>query len=122
NDCSPSAGDDPILAKDEIIFHGQVIFAVVAETRDAARHAVRLARIEIAPEPPAITIEDALDQATDDVLPPYEFHRGDVAKALAAAPLKLEGSVRAGGQEHFYLEGQVALATPEEDGGMTLYS
>jgi xanthine dehydrogenase large subunit len=122
NDCSPSAGDDPLLAKGEIAFHGQVIFAVVAETRDAARRAVRLAKIEIAPAQPAVTVEDALAQDTDDVLPPYEFHRGDVEKALAAAPLNLAGSIRVGGQEHFYLEGQVALAIPDEDGGMTVYS
>src|SRR5262245_9036888 len=43
NDCSPGKGDDPILAEHVIDFHGQVLFAVVAETRDAARRAVRLA-------------------------------------------------------------------------------
>jgi xanthine dehydrogenase large subunit len=122
NDCSPGAGDDPILADREIVFHGQVVFAVVAETRDAARHAARLAWIEIANEPPAVTIEDALDQNTKDVLPLYEFRRGDVAKALAGSPLTLSDSIMVGGQEHFYLEGQVALAIPEEDGGMTVYS
>ena len=60
NDCSPSIGGDPILADGEIIFHGQVIFAVVAETREAARRAARLARIEIAAEKPAVTVDDAL--------------------------------------------------------------
>ena len=58
NDCSPGAGDDPIFAKGEIIFHGQVIFAVVAETRDAARRAARLAGIDIAVETPAVTVAD----------------------------------------------------------------
>ena len=52
NDCSPTVGDDPILANGKIEFHGQVIFAVVAETRDAARRAVLLAKIEIAQVPP----------------------------------------------------------------------
>lgn len=121
NDCSPVAGDDPILAEGEIIFHGQVVFAVVAESRDAARRAASLVRIEVAPELPAVTIEDALDQGTDDVLPAYEFRRGDAAKAIADAPLKIAGSIRVGGQEHFYLEGQVALAVPEEDAGMVVH-
>jgi xanthine dehydrogenase large subunit len=122
NDCSPGAGDDPILADREIVFHGQVIFAVVAQTRDAARRAARLANIEVDPESPAVTIEDALDQRTEDVLPPYEFHRGEPLKAISASPCTLADSIMVGGQEHFYLEGQVALAIPEEDGGMTVYS
>ncbi|MGE3832997.1 MAG: xanthine dehydrogenase molybdopterin binding subunit, partial [Parvibaculaceae bacterium] len=122
NDCSPAAGDDPIFAVDEIIFHGQVIFAVVARTRDAARHAARFAKIEIAPEAPAITVADAIAHKTGDVLPPWEFRRGDAVKALKAAPLSVEGSIEVGGQEHFYLEGQVALALPEEAGGMLVYS
>jgi xanthine dehydrogenase large subunit len=39
NDCSPTIGDDPIFAEGHIEFHGQVIFAVVATTRDIARRA-----------------------------------------------------------------------------------
>ncbi len=86
NDCSPALGDDPILAEGEIEFHGQVIFAVVAETREIARRAARLAKIEMAATTPAVTVEDALAMGTKDVLPEYEFTRGDVGKALKAAP------------------------------------
>jgi xanthine dehydrogenase large subunit len=122
NDCSPAMGDDPVLADGEILFHGQVVFAVVAETREAARRAARRAGIEIAKEVAAITVEDALAQGTQDVLPPYEFRRGDPAKAIAASPSRIAGSLHVGGQEHFYLEGQVALALPEEGQGMIVYS
>jgi xanthine dehydrogenase large subunit len=122
NDCSPAMGDDPILADGEISFHGQVVFAVVAETREAARRAARQARIEIAKEMAAITVEDALAQGTQDVLVPYEFRRGDPAKVIAASPSRISGSFHVGGQEHFYLEGQVALALPEEADGMVVYS
>ena len=121
NDCSPAMGDDPILADGEILFHGQVVFAVVAETREAARRAAKRAKIEIAKETAAITVEDALAQGTKDVLPPYEFRRGDPQKVIAASPLGATGSFHVGGQEHFYLEGQVAFAYPEE-GGMTVFS
>jgi xanthine dehydrogenase large subunit len=122
NDCSPGRGmrDDPILADGKIAFHGQVIFAVVAETRDAARRAARLARIEIAEERAVLTIEDAL-AAKSEVLPPYRFIRGKVEAALAASPNRVEGSVRMGSQEHFYLEGQVSLAVPRESDGMVIY-
>ena len=63
NDCSPALGDDPILADGMIEFHGQVVFAVVAETREIARRAARLGKIEIAGRQPAVTVEDALPWA-----------------------------------------------------------
>ncbi|HQX84957.1 MAG TPA: molybdopterin-dependent oxidoreductase, partial [Aestuariivirga sp.] len=112
NDCSPGPGDDPIFAEGEIEFHGQVIFAVVAETREIARRAARLAKIEVAAMTPAVTVEDALAMATRDVVPEYAFTYGDVKKALKAAPHVISESFHVGGQEHFYIEGQVALAMP----------
>ena len=102
-------------------FHGQVIFAVVAATREEARRAARLAKIEIAAEPPAVTVEDALAKATGDVGEPYAFVTRDPAKAISAAPHHIHESFRIGGQEHFYLEGQVSLAVPEEHGAITLH-
>ncbi len=124
NDCSPARGalDDPIIADGDIRFHGQVVFAVVATTRDAARRAARLARIEIAKTVPAISVEDAMQMNTTDVGAPYAFLRRDVAKALAKSQHTVTDHFRIGGQEHFYLEGQVTLAVPEEHGGMTLHS
>jgi xanthine dehydrogenase large subunit len=122
NDCSPALGDDPILADGEIAFHGQVIFAVVAETRDIARRAALLAKIEIAADSPAVTVEDALATDTKDVVPEYAFKLGDIVKALKASAHVITESFHVGGQEHFYIEGQVALACPQEKGGMVVYS
>jgi xanthine dehydrogenase large subunit len=121
NDCSPSVGGDPVLAGSEILFHGQVVFAVVAETRDAARRAARLARISIDSVKPVVTADDALRAATTDVLPAYTFSRKDAAASIAASPHSLLESFLIGGQEHFYLEGQVSLALPDEKGGMTVH-
>ena len=121
NDCSPAFGDDPILAAGEILFHGQVVFAVVARSRDAARRAARRARIEVDARPPRVTVEEGL-AADAEVLPPYEFRRGEPEAAIAVALHRLAGSVRAGGQEHFYLEGQAALAVPGEDDEMRVHS
>ena len=121
NDCSPAAGDDPILAGDAIRFPGEVVFAVVAETRDIARRAARRARIEVESRPPRVTVDDGLAQGTD-LLPAYGFERGNAAAAIAAAPHRLEGSLRIGGQEHFYLEGQAALAVPGEDDEILVFS
>lgn len=121
NDCAPVFGGDPILADGRIMFHGQVVFAVVAETREAARRAARLAKIEVAAETPAITVEDAIAAKTSDVGEPYQFVRRDAAKALATARHSVSESFRIGGQEHFYLEGQVSLAVPEEHGAVTVH-
>jgi xanthine dehydrogenase large subunit len=121
NDIAPAFADEPLFADKEILFHGQALFAVVARSRDAARRAARLATIDIAEAEPAITVEDALETG-ERVLPDYEFGRGDPAAALARAPRRLEGSLRIGGQEHFYLEGQAALAIPGEAREMTVHS
>lgn len=123
NDCSPARGalDDPILARDRIEFHGQVIFAVVAETRDAARRAARLARIEIEKTRPALTVDDALVMNTADVGEPYAFAHRNVEADLQKSASVISESFLIGGQEHFYLEGQVSLAIPEEQGGMTVH-
>jgi xanthine dehydrogenase large subunit len=121
NDVSPAFGDDPMFAETEVAFHSQALFAVVAETRDAARRAARLAVAEIEAERPSVTVEDALERG-ETVLPDYSFGRGDADAAIAAAPQRLEGSLRIGGQEHFYLEGQVALAIPTDDGGIHVHS
>jgi xanthine dehydrogenase large subunit len=90
NDCAPVFGGDPILADGRIMFHGQVVFAVVAETREAARRAARLAVVEVTAERPAVTVEDALAMATRDVGEPYQFRRRDPGKAISAAPHRVE--------------------------------
>ena len=92
NDCSPSVGGDPILADGQIAYHGQLVFAVVAETREAARRASLLARIEIAAETPAVTVEDAVASKTRDVGEPYAFARRDVKLALRNAASTLDES------------------------------
>ena len=116
NDISPSGmHDDPVLAEGKVQFHGQPIFCVIAETREEARRAARLAKIEYEELPANIDIWD-LDQKTHpQVFPPLTLKRGDAAAALESAPRRVKGRMRLGGQDHFYLEGQVSLAVPGED-------
>lgn len=121
NDVSPSLGDEPMLVSDEISFHAQPVFVVIAETRKIARKAARRGRIEAIPETPAIDIADALETG-ETVLPDYAFQRGDIESAMRAAPQTLDGEIDIGGQEHFYLEGQIALAIPGEGGDMHVHS
>ncbi len=120
NDVGPIQHDDPILADGVVLFAGQPMFAVAATTVSAARTAARLARSDLAPLPAVLTIEDAL--ATESwVLPPAHLARGDAAAALARAPHRMRGSAASGGQDHFYLEGQIALAVPAEHGGVHIH-
>ncbi len=112
--------DDPIFATGEIGHAGQPLFAVVARSHLEARRAARLARCDLEELPALLDIRAAL-AAQSLVLPTVRLARGDVDGALAAAPHRLEGGFAHGGQEHFYLEGQVALALPQDDGGLLVH-
>ncbi|MEH6717620.1 MAG: xanthine dehydrogenase molybdopterin binding subunit [Aurantimonas endophytica] len=125
NDYSPVFGDDPIFAVDTVQYVGQPLFAVAAETAHAARAAAKLAVVTYADLPAAISIDAGLaqaDAAGEDLLPAHEMRIGDPDAALDAAPLRLAGRLELGGQDHFYLEGQIAVAIPLEDGDMLVRS
>jgi xanthine dehydrogenase large subunit len=132
NDCGPLVHDDPILCAIEpqadgtswgAIRHlGQPVFAVIAETRDIARRAAARAA-------EAMTIEVATPVLTPQaahalgrhVLPPMHLARGAAQAAIAAAPHRLTGTLEVGGQEQFYLEGQISYAVPTEAGGLHVH-
>ena len=119
---SPHKHDDPVFAEGRVQFWGQPLFAVIGETRAAARQAARLARIEYRDLPAALDIDAARAAGSRLVTEPLKLERGDVAGGLAAAPNRISGSMRIGGQDHFYLEGQIALAIPGEDEDVIVHS
>ena len=116
-----TAHDEPIFAIDEVEHVGQVIGLVIARDVNTARAAAKQVRCQIEPLPAVLTIEEALQQQSH-VLPPVHVKRGDAAGAIAAAPHTLTGGFSVGGQEHFYLEGQVAYAIPQEQDGWLIHS
>ena len=122
NDVSPSAEPEPMLATDQVHYLGQPMFLVIAETHLAARKAARLGKSVIVPEDPILTIDDALQADSRFEGGPVVWSKGHVEAAFRAAPKTVEGTIEIGGQEHFYLEGQVALAVPGEDGDMVIHS
>ncbi|MFZ2218093.1 MAG: xanthine dehydrogenase molybdopterin binding subunit [Rhodoferax sp.] len=115
------AGDEPVFAIDTVQHIGQVIGLIVAETVMQARHAARLVKLDIEALPAILTIQDAL-AAQSYVLPPVFVRRGDATQALSQAPHTLNGTLEVGGQEHFYLEGQVAYVLPQEQKQWLIYS
>jgi xanthine dehydrogenase large subunit len=121
NDVSPIMGDDPLFAENEVLYHGQSLFAVAAETREAARRAVRLAKIDYEDLPAVLSIAEARD-ANSTIEKSRSFAKGDASAALAQSAHRIEGTLAIGGQDHFYLEGHIAMAVPGEDGDITVYS
>jgi xanthine dehydrogenase large subunit len=125
NNCGPVLHDDPILASGEVQYLGQPVFAVIAETHDLARQAAALAksddvvRYEVLE---AVLTPREAKAKSHFVLPPLHLKRGDPDGKIAGAPYRLEGEFEVGGQEQFYLEGQVAYAIPKEQDSMLVHS
>ncbi|MDL2336676.1 MAG: xanthine dehydrogenase molybdopterin binding subunit [Pseudomonadota bacterium] len=136
NDCGAIVHDEPILATiafdddgtcvGELRYRGQPVFAVVADTRDAARRAAARAQDVMAIEPlPAVLSMQEAHAMSQYVLPPMHLTRSvsgnGACAAIAAAPHRLRGAFDVGGQEQFYLEGQISYALPTEDDGLLVH-
>ena len=113
--------DEPVFADDTVQFLGQVGGLILADDAMTARRAARLVRWGIDPLPPVLTVQEAHERGSY-VLPPVHVVRGDAEAALARAPHRLAGEFEVGGQEHFYLEGQIAYVLPLEQQQWWIYS
>ena len=123
NDVSPAGKhDDPVFAIGKVEFHGQPIFAVIAETRQIARQAATKVKIEYRELDHVIDVLEAEKANYPLVIDPLKLERGDIASGLASAKNRLSGEMRIGGQDHFYLEGHIAFAIPGEDDEVTVFS
>jgi xanthine dehydrogenase large subunit len=121
NDVAPVGRDEPLFAVDDVSYVGQPLAMVAARTLDAARLAAERAVIDVERTEPILDIETALAREAY-VQAPSTLQRGDADAALGSAPHRLSAEFRVGGQEHFYLEGQIALALPGEDGDIVVHS
>ena len=120
NDIAPIAANEPLFAADVVQYAGQPVAAIAADTRDQALAAVKLVTMDIEPLPAILTIAQALE-ANSFLCPAQTLICGDVDDALAKAERRIKGELTAGGQEHFYLEGQVAIAIPGEDDAFVVH-
>ncbi|WP_027795369.1 xanthine dehydrogenase molybdopterin binding subunit [Paraburkholderia acidipaludis] len=125
NNCGPVLHDDPVLADGTVQYLGQPVFAVIATSQELARRAAALAAsddvVRYEPLEPVLSIGEARARQ-HYVLPPRRLTRGAPAERIAAAPHRIAGTFAVGGQEQFYLEGQVAYALPQEQDGMLVHS
>lgn len=119
NDISPVPiySGDFVFADNEVLYAGQPVLAVAAESIEAARKAAHRAKIEYEELPAILDVHTALKEKSF-VGDPYEMKLGDSAAALKSAKNTIESAIDIGGQDHFYLEGQIALATPLENDEM----
>ncbi|WP_136659333.1 xanthine dehydrogenase molybdopterin binding subunit [Nitratireductor sp. XY-223] len=123
NDLSPThRHDEPVLADGQSAFYGQPIFAVIAETREQARRAATLARVDYEDRPHHTDVVSAMEAGYPHVTDPLQLSNGDAESALSSATNRLSGEMRIGGQDHFYLEGHIAMAIPGEDDEVTVFS
>ena len=121
NDIAPILANEPALAAGVVEYVGQPVVAVAAATLDQARAAAKRVAVEYERLTPVLSIEEAMARESF-VAPVQTMIRGNVDQALAAAAHRLSGELRCGGQDHFYLEGQIALAVPGEGGDMHVWS
>ncbi len=122
NDVSPSIHDEPLLSDGTVHYVGQPVFLVVATSHLAARKAARLGKIDYSQETAILTIEDALAADSRFEEGPRIYAKGDADAAISGSAHVIEDTFEIGGQEHFYLEGQAALAVPNEGADMLVHS
>lgn len=122
NDVSPSIHDEPLLSDGTVHYYGQPLFLVVAESHDMARKAARLGKLEYNEQTPILSIDEAMAANSHFEDGPRIWQRGDAQAAITNAPQRIMDTLEMGGQEHFYLEGQAALAVPQDNGDMQVRS
>ena len=121
NDVGPVFDGDPIFPKTKVEYYGQPLFAVAATSMEFARKAVLKAKILYQELKPVITIKDALKK-NSLLFDPRIIKKGSPSQKINNSKNKLKGNFTTGSQEHFYLEGQVALVIPKEDNNFLIYS
>ncbi|WP_068110701.1 xanthine dehydrogenase molybdopterin binding subunit [Tropicimonas marinistellae] len=122
NDVSPTGlHDEPVLATDLVQFWGQPLFAVVAESRDAARRAAALANVTYEALPHVSDTEGAMEAGYPHVTKPLKLERGDVDAHIGSSEHRISGRLKVGGQDHMYLEGHIAFAIPGEDDDVVIH-
>ncbi len=121
NDVGPIFKGDKIFTSKNIEYYGQPIFAVIAKTNNLAKKAALKVKIDLKISKPIVSIEEALKKKSF-VLKPKHLTRGNIKDGFKKSDNILKGKLYSGGQDHFYLEGQIAMTIPQEDNNLLVYS
>ncbi|KAG6040589.1 hypothetical protein E4U41_007782, partial [Claviceps citrina] len=122
NKFGPPNFDEFFFAEGEVHTAGQTIAMVLATSANRAAEAARAVKVEYEELPAILTMEEAIDHKSFH--PVYrEIKKGDTEGAFDKCDHVFTGSVRMGGQEHFYLETNACVAVPKrEDGEMEIFA
>lgn len=113
--------DEELLPEESVHFIGQPVAIIIAESRRLAEKAFKGIQLDIQPLPVITDPREAFEKGKL-VIPPRTFSLGDVDAAWDQCDEIIDGRVDSGGQEHFYMEPQAAMALPLENGGIKIYS
>ncbi|KAL2263860.1 hypothetical protein VTK26DRAFT_4656 [Humicola hyalothermophila] len=114
--------EETFFAEDEVYTAGQPIGLVLATSAARAAEGARAVKVEYEELPAIFTIEEAIEKESF-----FNFFReikkGDPEEAFKTCDHVFTGTTRMGGQEHFYLETNAAVAIPKpEDGEMEIWA
>jgi CO/xanthine dehydrogenase Mo-binding subunit len=127
----PVSQDEHALCLDKVRFVGDPVAAVAATTEDAAHEAALRVEVEYEPLETIATLEQALttsEPRIHDYGDGGNIHKkvsmrfGDVDQGFADAHLVLEDKLYYEGSNHLALEQHAAVAVPEDEQRVTLYS
>ncbi|XP_034534031.1 aldehyde oxidase 6 isoform X2 [Notolabrus celidotus] len=104
--------DEEVLAQSEVSCVGQMVCAVIADTREHAKRGAYAVKISYKDLPdPVFTTEEAVEKSSF-FEPQRTLERGNVTEAFKTVDQTYEGEIKMGGQEHFYMETQSMLVVP----------
>jgi CO/xanthine dehydrogenase Mo-binding subunit len=127
--------DEPVLAHEEVMWQGEPICAIIAETEEIAREAIGLIDLEIEEQEPVLDVHKAIEPGApiikkwgantftyENNMPMRRVRFGDVDKGFAEADTIIEGTYRTTPYEHVPLETQTCVVKPEPDGRLTIHT
>jgi xanthine dehydrogenase large subunit len=120
NELGPARHDEPLFPS-EVMYHGHAIAWVIAESEEQARNAAGLVDVEYEVLPAVLSIEQAILEKSF-LTETLALQKGDASTALARSTRRIQGELHIGGQEHFYLETQAAVAHVDESDAVFVHS
>jgi xanthine dehydrogenase large subunit len=120
NELGPARHDEPLFPA-EVMYHGHAVAWVIAESEELARKAASLVQVEYEQLPAVLSILEAIEKKSF-LTETLALEKGDASGALAKSARRIQGELHIGGQEHFYLETQAALAHVDEQGLVFVHS
>ncbi|XVE79119.1 hypothetical protein DITRI_Ditri14bG0032500 [Diplodiscus trichospermus] len=126
--CTSIFGEEPLYADELAQCAGDRIALVIADTQRHADLAATIAVIDYDTEniePPILSVEEAVERGSLFQVPPFLYPEqvGDFSKGMVKADHQiLSAEIKLGSQYYFYLETQTALAVPDEDNSMVVYT